>query len=76
MDDEEVGEGSGTAKAEGSKKGISAMSVFIDEKLIIKSTMVKMRRRRTKLMHPWRILPFQGMVSQLPSFFYSNAADH
>jgi hypothetical protein len=35
MDDGEVGEGSGTARAEGCEKGMSAMSVFIDEKLII-----------------------------------------
>jgi hypothetical protein len=35
MDAEEVGEGSGTARAEGSKKGISARSVLIDEKLMM-----------------------------------------
>jgi hypothetical protein len=35
MDDGEVGEGSGTARAEGFRKGISAMSVFIDEELMM-----------------------------------------
>jgi hypothetical protein len=35
MDDGKLGEGSGTTGAEGSKRGISATSVFIDEKLIM-----------------------------------------
>jgi hypothetical protein len=71
-----VGEGSGTARAGGSKKGTSATSAFIDEKLIIKLTMVKMRTRRTKLMHPWRTLPYRTMVSQLSLSRFTQAADH